>query len=302
MVNLKQAADHNRLALALDHIKKTFEYDMIYCELTIGLGKTYDKVSDIAKSYSDAITAMDQKKDQSDMAIADAVGLTIEENYYYSFLDEKKIVNGLKAGNVEVLVAEVDSLIQANKSRGVSYSYLGALLVELWNTGIRYTNERQLDIHILLTEAEYAVLANKNITPNEFTDRVQRLIDFYKRIVVETVTKGERRTGTVISFITSFIENNYAKDIYLENIASEIGLSPKYVSRMFKEMTGTSITDYISLIRMVKAKELLTETDLKINEIAVRIGMNSRTTFLRMFKKHEGISPVDFRHIHTRKE
>ncbi|SFL21790.1 AraC-type DNA-binding protein [Paenibacillus sp. 1_12] len=302
MVNLKQEADSERLVLALDQIKKTFEYDMIYCELVIGLGKTYAKVSDIAKSYSDAITAMDQRKDQSVMTIADAVGLTIEQNYYYSFLDEKKIVNGLKAGNLEVLKAEVDHLIQANKSRGVSYSYLGALLVELWNTGIRYTNERQLDMHILLTEEEYAVLANKNITPNEFTDRVQRLIDFYERIVAETMTKGERRTGTVISFITAYIESNYAKDIYLENIAGEIGLSAKYVSRMFKETTGTSITDYISMIRMAKAKELLTETDMKVNEIADQIGMNSRTTFLRMFKKHEGISPIDYRHINTRKE
>ncbi|TXK77637.1 AraC family transcriptional regulator [Paenibacillus sp. N3.4] len=302
MVNLKQEADNQRLVLALDHIKKTFEYDMIYTELIIGLGKTYSKVSDMAKSYSDAITAMDQRKDHSDMAIADAVGLTIEQNYFYSFLDEKKIVNGLKAGNVDVIIAEVDSLIQANKSRGVSYAYLGALLVELWNTGIRYVNERQLDIHILLTEAEYAVLANKNITPNEFTDRVHRLINFYERIVAETLTKGERRTGTVTSFITTFIENNYAKDIYLESIANEIGLSAKYVSRLFKETTGTSITDYISIIRMAKAKELLTETELKINEIAERIGMNSRTTFLRMFKKHEGISPADYRHIHRKKE
>jgi YesN/AraC family two-component response regulator len=274
---------------------------MIYCELIIGLGKTYTQVSDIAKSYSDAITAMDQSKDSSDMAIADAVGLTIEQNYYYSFLDEKKIVNGLKAGNVEVLETEVNSLIQANKSRGVSYSYLGALLVELWNTGIRYTNERQLDIHILLTEAEYAVLANKNITPNEFNDRVQRLMDFYERIVAETATKGELRTGTVVSFITAYIESNYEKDIYLENIANEVGLSAKYVSRMFKETTETSITDYISLIRMAKAKELLTQTDLKINEIADRIGMNNRTTFLRMFKKHEGISPIDYRNVNARK-
>lgn len=208
----------------------------------------------------------------------------------------------MKAGNVEVLATEVEGLIQANKSRGVSYTHLGVLLVELWNTGIRYANERQLDIHLLLTEEEYAVLANKNITPNEFTDRVERLINFYERIVAETGTKGERRTGTVISFITAYIESNYAKDIYLENIANEIGLSAKYVSRMFKETTGTSITDYISLIRMAKAKELLTETDLKVNEIADRIGMNSRTTFLRMFKKHEGISPIDYRHIKARKE
>ncbi|NHN31786.1 helix-turn-helix transcriptional regulator [Paenibacillus agricola] len=301
VVNLKHEEERAELNRALDTIKQTFEYDMIYCELIIGLGKPYSKVNDVKKSYSDAVTAM-QRSSHSDMSIMDAADLAIEQNYYYSFLDENKVVNALKSGDMELLVTEVKGLIRSNQDRGVSYTYLGALLAELFNTGNRYLTERQVSTHVLLTEEEYAALADPNMSPYESADRTQRLFAFYEKIITETVVKPERKAATVISLITSYIENNYAKDLYLESIADEIGLSSKYISRIFKEITGTSITDYISLIRMSKAKELLMHTDLKVGDIAHQIGIDSRTTFLRIFKKHEGISPIDYRNAHLRKD
>lgn len=301
MVNLKHDHERSSLNRALETIKQTFEYDMIYCELSIGLGKPYSKVGDVKKSYSDAVTAMQRWK-HSDMSIMDAADLAIEQNYYYSFLDENKVLNTLKSGDIELLKTEVEMLIRSNQDRGVSYAYLGALLAELFNTGNRYLTERQVSTHSLLTEEDYTALADKNMSPYELADRTQRLFVFYEKIINETVVKPERKATTVISLITAYIENNYAKDLYLERIADEVGLSPKYISRIFKEITGTNITDYISLIRMSKAKELLTHTDLRIGEIAHRIGIDSRTTFLRTFKKHEGISPIDYRNAHLRNE
>lgn len=301
VVNLKQDNERASLNRALETIKQTFEYDMIYCELIIGLGKPYSKVNDVKKSYSDAVTAM-QSSRNSEMSIMDATDLAIEQNYYYSFLDENKVVNALKSGDLELLITEVEGLIRINQERGVSYTYLGALLAELFNTGNRYLTERQVSTYSLLTEEDYTALTDKNMSPYELADRTRRLFIFYEQIITETVVKPERKAVTVISLITSHIENNYAKDLYLESIADEIGLSSKYISRIFKEITGTSITDYISLIRMSKAKEMLLNTDLKIGDIAQQIGIESRTTFLRIFKKHEGISPMDYRNAHYRKD
>ncbi|TBL81723.1 helix-turn-helix domain-containing protein [Paenibacillus thalictri] len=302
IMNLKQEEERQQLNQALDNIKSTFEYDMIYCELKIGLGKIYSKIGDIAKSYSDAITAIVQGTGHSDVTIADAADFVIEQTYFYSFLDENKIANGFKTGNMETLRTEVEGLVQFNMNRGVSYVYLGALLAELMNTGIRYIHERQIPLHTLLTEDQYAILASRNMSPGEFRERIERLLKFYERIVAETTVKSEPKAGAVITLITGYIENHYAENIYLEHIADEIGLSPKYVSRLFKETTGTSITDYISLVRMAKAKELLAETDLKISEVSERIGILSRTTFLRIFKKYEGISPMDYRTSIARKQ
>ncbi|MDB5056293.1 MAG: AraC family transcriptional regulator [Bacilli bacterium] len=302
MVNLEQPNDRERLNQAVEKIKLTFQYDMIYCELVIGLGKVYPQVGDFAKSYSDAITAIDKRTASSELVILDAADLVIEQNYFYSFLDENKVVNCLKSGDLDCLSGEVEGMIRFNKARGVSFHYLGALLVELFNTGNRYITEKGLNIYTFLNGNEYVSLNQKELLPNELDERIKLLFNFYERIITETVFKPERKSGTVISLITAYIENNYAKDLYLEVIADEIGLSAKYISRMFKETTGTSITDYISLIRIAKAKELLGNTDLKISEIADQIGIFSRTTFLRLFKKYEGISPIEYRNANVSKD
>ncbi|MNR04934.1 HTH-type transcriptional regulator YesS [compost metagenome] len=131
---------------------------------------------------------------------------------------------------------------------------------------------------------------------------MKQIIEFYEKIIAKTFSKPESKSGTLVSFITDYIEKHYEQDLYLEVIAGEIGLSAKYVSRMFKESTGTNISDYISLVRIAKARELLVNTDMKISDIADKIGIFSRTTFLRLFKKYEGISPNEYRSAHGFKE
>ena len=95
----------------------------MYCELTIGMGKVYDKIGDLSRSYSDMMTAISIRDKVPGIQIIDAIDLMIEETYYYSFLDEKKILNMLKAGNQQLLESEVNGdLIQLNRNRNVSYS------------------------------------------------------------------------------------------------------------------------------------------------------------------------------------
>src|SRR5690606_27117503 len=91
------------------------------------------------------------------------------------------------------------------------------------------------------------------------------------------------------------IEQNYKDDLYLEKIAIEMNLTAKYISRIFKEKTGINVTDYISMIRITKAKEMLADTELNISDISEKVGIYSRTTFIRLFKKFEGTTPNEFR-------
>ncbi|WP_310499862.1 helix-turn-helix domain-containing protein [Paenibacillus qinlingensis] len=302
MVNLKSEEDREQLEQGLDMVKTTFAYDMIYCELIIGLGKTYEKIEEYSKSYSDAITAIDKRTDASKMDILDANHFEIEQNYYYSFLDENKIVNGLKSGDIEGVKAELEGIIALNKSRGVSFHYLGALLVEFFKTGNRYITDKKQSVYDFLDDHEHASLSQPELLPSELDRRLKQIIDFYDKIIAKTFSKPESKSGTLVSFITDYIEKHYEQDLYLEVIAGEIGLSAKYVSRMFKESTGTNISDYISLVRIAKARELLVNTDMKISDIADKIGIFSRTTFLRLFKKYEGISPNEYRSAHGVKE
>jgi AraC-like DNA-binding protein len=294
VVNLSGEEERVNLRRALDNVLTTFEYDMVFCSVTIGVGKPYSQITDMDKSVNDALTAIDIQMANETTTILDASELDIKQTYYFSFLDEIKMINGLKAGDMDEVRSNVERIIHFNRKNGISWHYLGHLLVMLFNSGYRYFIERNTRATPVISEEQYAVLTDKNILPIDYKDRIQLLYAFFEAVISETVTKPEQKSSLMMKRITSYIEENYDKDLHLELISSEMGMSSKYISSFFKEMTGTNITEYVSLVRITAAKQLLLQTDLKITEIAERVGIFSRTTFLRNFKKHEGISPLEY--------
>ncbi|WP_158301797.1 helix-turn-helix transcriptional regulator [Paenibacillus mesophilus] len=297
IMNLRDEPGRLRLHQALEKVKKTLEYDTVYCHLTIGVGNRVESIGEINYSFHDAVTAIDYQPVQTDLQVLDAAQMEIERTYFYSFLDENKLINALKSGDEELLREEVAQLIRLNRDRGVSNHYIGVLLADMFNTGCRYVTEKGLSVSRFVSKENYAELTRGIVIPDQLDRRIGLLHEFYGKLIAETAVKTEGKAASVVSLVTAYIEAHYGEDIYLEKVADEIGLSAKYVSRIFKERTGSTIIDYIGLIRMAKAKELLSQTDLKISDIADRIGIFSRTTFLRMFKKHEGVSPMEYRKL-----
>lgn len=100
---------------------------------------------------------------------------------------------------------------------------------------------------------------------------------------------------SMIREIRRYIEENYHEQISLNEIADRFGINPNYLSGKFKEETGVNFIDYLTCVRIEKAKFLLCETSLSINEISLNIGYNYQTYFQKVFKKIEGITPLDYR-------
>ncbi len=91
------------------------------------------------------------------------------------------------------------------------------------------------------------------------------------------------------------INNHYKQNITLNEVANIVGVTPSYLSRVFKKETGINFIDYLNNIRIEEAKLLLSESDMKVLEVSERVGFNSTEYFTRIFKKHTGESPLHFR-------
>ncbi|MNP75139.1 Arabinose operon regulatory protein [compost metagenome] len=78
-------------------------------------------------------------------------------------------------------------------------------------------------------------------------------------------------------------------------MADHVGFSKNYLSNLFKQETGTTIWNYLLDVRMKKAREMLLNTDLKLYEIADRLGYSEQIYFSRMFKERYGLSPLEFK-------
>lgn len=284
----------SRLDMALNAMMNTFRYDSTLCMIHVGVGKPHSGLSGIAKSYNEAMTALQHRDIGSDFQVLHARTLAIENRYSYSFTDENKILKHLRNGDLASARQVMTELVRSNEARNVSHPNIHLLITALYNTILRFGVERGKSNHELVTEEDHLMLSGITLPPVDAEKKLEKIIRLCEQLS-ERVVDPDSRAGNTVEAIIAYIENHYVEDIYLDTIAQEIGMSPKYVSRIFKEQTGINLTDCISMLRIAKAKELLLETQDNVNEIALQVGIYSRATFQRLFKKYAGVSPNEYR-------
>ena len=104
--------------------------------------------------------------------------------------------------------------------------------------------------------------------------------------------KQDKRLNDVMAYIG---ENFVQSELNVASIAYHFGLTPNYMSRWFSEKVGRTLLDYILSMRIQKAKELLVETDLLVDEIGRMVGFSSAMVFIKAFKRYESMTPAKYR-------
>ena len=114
-------------------------------------------------------------------------------------------------------------------------------------------------------------------------------------IFYETLESCTNAESNGISEVCAYIAKNYSKNISTDSLAEMCGFSRAYFSTLFKKATGRSPHDYIICYRLDKAKELLIKGERSVSEIAELTGFFDLGTFIRAFKKKEGITPLKYK-------
>ncbi|GGH10834.1 response regulator transcription factor [Paenibacillus segetis] len=104
-----------------------------------------------------------------------------------------------------------------------------------------------------------------------------------------------------IKHAIDYINSHYQHKMTLAMIANHVNLSENYLSRIFKEEVGQSIIHYINTVKMEKAAELILEDNTYVKEIAAQIGIHDQFYFTRLFKKHFGVNPSEYKeHVRSK--
>lgn len=109
------------------------------------------------------------------------------------------------------------------------------------------------------------------------------------------ITKKEEQASGSIQKAKIYIEENYKKDISLDDVSRTLDISPYYFSKLFKEETGENFIEYLTGIRIEKAKKLLHNKELNIKNICIETGYSDPNYFSRIFKKQVGLTPTEYR-------
>lgn len=263
---------------------------------TIGLGKAYDTPQMCSMSFIEALFALKYKmvKGQNTIIHIDEVSNIPKNIFEYPIETEKHIVNKLKSGDMESVKAVLEDTFNINlNNRNASPEMINNFFNALIGTIIRTVYEIQSSVENIF-DAEID-LYNEISAKNTISEKKN-----YINFLFETVTSFVNRRKSshnlkVYEKVKKFIEDNYQSELSLDNVSEVVGLSPSYLSLVFKEVSGMNFVEYVSTYRINKSKMLLKDITLTVSEISEKVGYTNSNTFIKVFKKYEGITPGQFR-------
>lgn len=103
--------------------------------------------------------------------------------------------------------------------------------------------------------------------------------------------------GSLINEISILVLQNVEEEINLSIISDDLHMNKNYICEIFKKKTGISFLDYMTRVKMERAKKLLMESDARSYEISDRLGYKDSEYFSRLFKKYSGVSPTEYRKL-----
>jgi two-component system, response regulator YesN len=124
---------------------------------------------------------------------------------------------------------------------------------------------------------------------------VHTLEEGVKEIFDRMVLSKDNPSHKVVEQVKSYIKEHYAAKICLQELADNVNMSRTYLSNMFRKETGLTIWNYLVIVRMDKARDMLLNTSLRSYEIANKVGYENSIHFSQLFKMHYGLNPMEYK-------
>ena len=149
-----------------------------------------------------------------------------------------------------------------------------------------------------LRRLEEAYFQTRVITPQQYESVLHLLTIFAQHLALvsnQLLLVRANAEPPVITKAKQFIAEHLTDEISLGDVAQAVNTSTFYFCKLFKKATGLNFTDYLSRVRIEKAKNLLLNPNLRVSEIAFAVGFQSLTHFNRVFRRLCGVSPTGYR-------
>ena len=238
----------------------------------------------IKAAYLKAQSIMDSRYFERDRNILTEADVRLRSGcMYYPVSEERKLVNAALAASPSALEI-FDSIIDANFSgeMKLTESEVRNLITALTSTIVRIRQEMRLPEESIPgdTSAQQSIQAARNLLSSTIALKS-----------AESQEKGDQ----VARKMRNYIHEHYSEPIMLIDLSEEFNLTPKYCSEVFNRFSGDNFKNYLNRYRINMAQKILTEDpDVRIAELASRVGFSSSNTFIRVFDRYMGVTPKQY--------
>jgi two-component system response regulator YesN len=136
------------------------------------------------------------------------------------------------------------------------------------------------------------------LTAGQSTKQWVQALEQYDVLFPASLPKEEFQNTDIVGQVIAFMHENYMTNIGIGQIAERLNITPNYLSTLFHKKTGINFLTYLKKIRMLKAKELLTDPNIQVHQVAEQVGYFSPRHFARLFAEHYGCLPSEYRDGH----
>lgn len=289
---------------------KGFVEEQYQMAVSMGISGSCSSFSDFRKAYRECIEAVKNNEMMAEEEIWDHTGvmfytdITRQENSQISTYDkllEKQIKEAVDNGNKEeafrLMDAFIDSLLEKKVPQGENSLYLHRMIVAI----ILVATDAGLQTGKIFSDG-VSVLFQK-FTMLYDMDKIRSCMKY--KVIAPIVDRLENYRTSKSSEIMQEIQELIEKcrgDLTLTECADALGYHPTYLWKVIKMERNTTFSDYVAEYRLQEAKRLLLETNMTVNDIAIKLNYTNAQNFIRFFSKLEGETPGKYRRTHKKNE
>lgn len=223
----------------------------------------YEEIKDIAVSYT----------------IADTISV-------------ESVIEDVEENNLNQLNIKIDAFFREFDSKVTAPEVINAFINNLQMAVTKLIIHMNGDVEEFIKREKIFSCDMNEITLNDLRKRVIRFCETSSRYINSL---RKRNSGNMIHEILEYIHKNFYTSLSLKQIAAQFYMNPFYLGQLFKKATGMYFNDYLNVVRIEEAKRLLRRTNMKIYEIATKVGYTDPDYFFSRFEKLNHISPLKYK-------
>lgn len=256
----------------------------------IGISKTYYNFMDVKQAFCEA-AQMRKTAFETCIEVIDAEMYEEPDGEYeYGVKVMMQTANLICSNKLKEALEQLELFVAGVKQRKYSIEEFQEQMKIIITTTMKVYKKS-------LTNKEDDVLELLNMfsfqTIDEYMNVVKEWVKRFNELVSGDI--DEHKTSLKMQKAIEYIKANYATDLNMAVVSNYISMNYSLFSFTFKQYTGTNFVNYLKNIRVGEAKKLLTETDMKVNEISQAVGYDHEKHFMKTFKSITGLTPSQYR-------